>query len=200
MHLYWANYKIQDFIWHNDVLVAKYLKCIWGHCKTNIEGADGIWRLLEDVTFFGLRLAYHLDIKIVLSYDPAILKPMSNSSDWFIPWLKWRFILHFSDHHHREVNNSHLFNDTTRIRMNSRPSIKDAFNTGITTAGTSLGRRGISQSFKVISRSSFKALELWILRPFLGWRYCFYRHFMNTRTYRSRQYYESKVLHNTEVN
>ena len=51
LHFYWAHYI---------------------HCKTNIEGADGIGRLFEDVTFLGLPLAYHFDIKIVLSYDPAI--------------------------------------------------------------------------------------------------------------------------------
>ena len=37
----------------------------------NIEGAVGTWEL-EDVTFLGLLLAYLLDIKIVLSFDPAI--------------------------------------------------------------------------------------------------------------------------------
>ena len=42
------------------------------HCITNIEGADGICRSFEDVTFMGLPLVYLLDIKIVLSYDPAI--------------------------------------------------------------------------------------------------------------------------------
>lgn len=48
-----------------------------------------------------------------------------------------------------DKNNSYLFNDTTRLRMISRPSLKEAFG-GLSNNGTStrLGRRGISQSFK----------------------------------------------------
>lgn len=40
-------------------------------------------------------------------------------------------------------NKNLLFNDTTRIRMTNRPSIKEAFQ-----PKSALGRRGISQSFK----------------------------------------------------
>ena len=40
-------------------------------------------------------------------------------------------------------NKNLMFNDTTRIRMTNRPSLKEAFQ-----PKTALGRRGISQSFK----------------------------------------------------
>ena len=49
-----------------------FLKHICGHCNSNIDGAERTCRSLEDITFLGLPLAYLLDIKIVLSYDPAI--------------------------------------------------------------------------------------------------------------------------------
>ncbi len=42
----------------------------------------------------------------------------------------------------KDNSNPFLFNDTTRIRMISRPSVKEAFK------NSGLGRRGISQSFK----------------------------------------------------
>ena len=70
--MYWAHNKIQNFIWHDIIFAAKYLKRTWGHCKTSIEGADTTCRSLEDVTFWEFPLAYLLDIKILLSYDPAI--------------------------------------------------------------------------------------------------------------------------------
>ena len=49
---------------------------------------------------------------------------------------------------------SYLFNDTTRLRMTSRPNLKEAFQRTPNTASlnknvsSKLGRRGISQSFK----------------------------------------------------
>ena len=52
--------------------MAKYLNCTCGHCKAGIEGANETWRLLEDVTFWELSLVCLVDIKIDLSYDPAI--------------------------------------------------------------------------------------------------------------------------------
>ena len=59
-------------MWHDDIFAANYLKYTCGHCKSNIEGADGTCRSLEVVTFWGFPLAYLLHNKIVLSYDPAI--------------------------------------------------------------------------------------------------------------------------------
>ena len=67
-----STFKNSGLIWHNENLAANYFMCIRGHCKTNIDGADGTCRLFEDVTFWGLRLAYLLVIKLILSYDPAI--------------------------------------------------------------------------------------------------------------------------------
>ena len=59
-----STFKNSGVIWHNETLAANYFMCIRGHCKTNIDGADG--------TFLGLPLAYLLIIKLILSYDPAI--------------------------------------------------------------------------------------------------------------------------------
>ena len=53
--------------------------CIRGHSKINIEGADVACRLIEDVTFGGLPLAYLLAIKLNLSYDPAIYSVYTRS-------------------------------------------------------------------------------------------------------------------------
>lgn len=54
----------------------------------------------------------------------------------------YHFYLSESELHSNQHKNL-MFNDTTRIRMTNRPSIKEAFQ-----PKAGLGRRGISQSFK----------------------------------------------------
>ena len=74
IYLYWAHDKIEDFNAHDVIFKANYLKhIVCGRCNTSIEGADETCRLLEDVTLWELPLAYLLDIKIILSYDPAMI-------------------------------------------------------------------------------------------------------------------------------